>query len=208
MLPGYGEKPVAGSAASPAGETVARSSGSSWLYSTLTVIARPGSSVDSRRTTAPISWPGARGTHIELASSASAVLTPTNGARLGTIAGAFVSWKKKTCDRPSPSQRAASPELCSSACTSPWPCGFACSRYASSGSSASRASLSASAGTFCCLISVSCPGASSPKLPFALSSAAVASCVSSEVMIASGRKPRGGDVRACRLRIWRAYSSK
>ena len=96
------------------------------------------------------------------------------------------AWKKKTHWRPSRSQRRARPDVCSSACTSPWPCGLACSAYASSGSSASRAALSASAGTFSCLMSVSWPGAVRPNRSCAASSASVAACVSSDVMIASG----------------------
>jgi hypothetical protein len=42
MFPGYGEYPVVGSLTSPSGWPEARSSGSSWLYSTLRTICDPG----------------------------------------------------------------------------------------------------------------------------------------------------------------------
>ena len=164
--------------------------------------------VDSRRTTAPISGRARARTHIELAPSASAVLTPTNGAGLGTRrARSCPGRRRRTCAR----RRASGPRAPSCAAARARRRGRAASPGAGTRrrarARAARVST-ASAGTFCCLISVSCPGASSPKLALSASSAAVASCVSSDVMIASGRKPRGARLRACSARIWRARGGR
>mmetsp|Transcript_19213 Transcript_19213/g.62570 ORF Transcript_19213/g.62570 Transcript_19213/m.62570 type:complete len:229 (+) Transcript_19213:1975-2661(+) len=182
MLPGYGEKPVEGSFTSPSGETVARKSGSSWLYSTLTVISRPVLAF-LRRVMAPIASFALRGTASELTSSFCFTLTPRVAGTTLKMSP-FVSWKKTTCPYPASAQLFASPLRCSSECTSPWPCGFIWSTYGESFSSARRASLSDRHATFSCFMRCTC-SCLSPKLSFAAKTSAVAECVSSDVIIAS-----------------------
>mmetsp|Transcript_5616 Transcript_5616/g.15698 ORF Transcript_5616/g.15698 Transcript_5616/m.15698 type:complete len:255 (+) Transcript_5616:805-1569(+) len=181
-LPGNGEKPVVGSFTSPSsGEMVARSSGSSWLYSTLMVSSSPLASFTSL-VMAPAASPAVRGTQMEFMSRSSERETPSAG-RMELSTSALVSWKKKSHSTPAASQSLSSPCLSSRWCTSPWPCGLVSTVYASA--MASDALLSASAGTFSCFTMVSC-SAGRPKLSFSASSARVRASVSSEVMMASG----------------------
>mmetsp|Transcript_55931 Transcript_55931/g.137080 ORF Transcript_55931/g.137080 Transcript_55931/m.137080 type:complete len:260 (-) Transcript_55931:644-1423(-) len=151
MLPGKGEHPVAGSATSPPLYcSVERSSGSSWLYSTLTVYTRP--SPCSSLQIAPTASPGVRGTHTELTSKLWVALTPrTAGSARKMIP--FVSWKKTTHLTPASAHLRASPVWCISVCTSPCPCGFV---SITPPLHAKDAELSLRAGTLFCFIIVTC----------------------------------------------------
>mmetsp|Transcript_13425 Transcript_13425/g.32806 ORF Transcript_13425/g.32806 Transcript_13425/m.32806 type:complete len:205 (+) Transcript_13425:1763-2377(+) len=153
MLPGKGEKPVE-SLESPLGCVVARSSGSSWLYSTLMVSVLP--SLCLRAAMAPMASLARRGTARLFMSYPWRALTPS-AAVSARNTSALVSWKKHTHLSPSLCQRLARPEECSSACTSPWPWGLVCTAHLSAGSIARCASLSVRHATFSCLISVTWP---------------------------------------------------
>mmetsp|Transcript_10436 Transcript_10436/g.25544 ORF Transcript_10436/g.25544 Transcript_10436/m.25544 type:complete len:205 (+) Transcript_10436:819-1433(+) len=150
MLPGKGELP-ASLFTSPFWLMVARSSGSSWLYSTFTVICRP--SVWVSCVMAPIASLALRGTHSELNTKPLSLLTPSApGTTRNT--SELVSWKNTTHFLPAADHLLSSPLVCSSACTSPWPCGLVCSVYGSAASTARCALLSSRHGTFSCLMSV------------------------------------------------------
>ena len=70
-----------GSATSPSGDTVARSSGSSWLYSTHSVISRPSAACVSFAIP-PMACFGRRGTAIELTARLRSTDTPRNAGRV------------------------------------------------------------------------------------------------------------------------------
>ena len=74
LSPGKGDHPLS-SLTSPSGLTVARSRGSSWLYSTLMVMLLPLRSL-RRRVMPPMASPALRGTHSELTSYPFLALTP------------------------------------------------------------------------------------------------------------------------------------
>mmetsp|Transcript_16550 Transcript_16550/g.56294 ORF Transcript_16550/g.56294 Transcript_16550/m.56294 type:complete len:200 (+) Transcript_16550:718-1317(+) len=152
MLPGKGESPVASSFTSPSGLMVERSSGSSWLYSTFTVMSRGGSAPPPvSLAMAPTACLALRGMASEFTSRPSSTLTPSMA---GSVQNArpFVSWKKTTHSTPDSSHLAAVPVECMRACTSPWPWGLDSTSYGDL--AAMRASLSMSAATFSCFMSV------------------------------------------------------
>mmetsp|Transcript_25186 Transcript_25186/g.67523 ORF Transcript_25186/g.67523 Transcript_25186/m.67523 type:complete len:260 (-) Transcript_25186:540-1319(-) len=151
-LAGKGEKPVA-SGASPA-LPEARSSASSWLYSTL-ITSGAAPSGRSSLQMAPAASPATRGT-VTLAIERPLRSHTPSVAGIALNASAFVSWKNTTYRRPSAAKRGSKPDACSSVCTSPWPCGLVCSRKGSSPSRAKRPSLSASDGTFDCVMKSTC----------------------------------------------------
>mmetsp|Transcript_61974 Transcript_61974/g.145773 ORF Transcript_61974/g.145773 Transcript_61974/m.145773 type:complete len:212 (-) Transcript_61974:585-1220(-) len=201
MLPGKGELPVAGSLTSPpANSLVVLSSGSSWLYSTLTVTTRP-SECESLQMP-PTASPGVRGTHTELMSIFLDAETPsTLGSARKMIP--LVSWKKTTHLTPEDDHFSTSPVWCMSVCTSPWPCGLV---WMTPSLTDIRASLSISAGTlFCFMIVIWSSGM--PKFPLSASSLTVSWCVSSLVMIASGIL-RLLPFSACIARMCLTYSSR
>mmetsp|Transcript_18267 Transcript_18267/g.29176 ORF Transcript_18267/g.29176 Transcript_18267/m.29176 type:complete len:205 (-) Transcript_18267:720-1334(-) len=152
MLPGNGDAPWS-LLTSPSALMVARSRGSSWLYSTLTVILRPSTCVSSAM--APMASLALRGTHSELKTNPFSALTPSApGTTRNT--NELVSWKNTTHRLPAALHLDSRPEVCSSAWTSPWPWGLVCNLYGSVPATANRASLSVRHGTFSCLMRVTC----------------------------------------------------
>mmetsp|Transcript_7022 Transcript_7022/g.9965 ORF Transcript_7022/g.9965 Transcript_7022/m.9965 type:complete len:200 (-) Transcript_7022:475-1074(-) len=198
MLPGKGEWPVVGSFSSPMPAPCARSSGSSWLYSTLTVISSP-LALCTSRAMAPMACFAARWMASELTSSESALLTPSMAGSVSS-ARALVSCRNTAQRKPRCSHEAAVPVLCISECTSPCPWGLASSRYLLSAASASLASLEIRAGTFPCRRSVIW-SLRSPKLALLASNAAVFSAVSSLTIMASGSGHSSLPYRDCIARI-------
>mmetsp|Transcript_7195 Transcript_7195/g.30649 ORF Transcript_7195/g.30649 Transcript_7195/m.30649 type:complete len:245 (+) Transcript_7195:694-1428(+) len=195
MFPGNGEPPFS-SFTSPSGLIVARSKGSSWLYSTFTVILRPSRCASSAM--APMASFALRGTHSELNWKPFSLDTPrAPGTTRNT--SELVSWKNTIHFFPAAAHFFRRPLVCSSACTSPWPCGLVCNAYASSFASAKCASLFVRQGTFSCLMSVTCSG-DAPKNALRSSKSNVLACVSSEVMMASGIS-FPSPARACSARM-------
>mmetsp|Transcript_8619 Transcript_8619/g.38023 ORF Transcript_8619/g.38023 Transcript_8619/m.38023 type:complete len:205 (+) Transcript_8619:940-1554(+) len=152
MLPGKGETPLS-LLTSPSLFIVARRSGSSWLYSTFTVILRPSVWVSS--VMAPIASFALRGTQSELNTNPFCLETPrAPGTTRKT--SELVSWKKTTHFLPAALHLSRSPLVWSSAWTSPWPWGLVWRVYGSVSLSARCASLLVRHGTFSCLMRVTC----------------------------------------------------
>ena len=122
MFPGNGEAPLS-LLTSPSLLIVARRSGSSWLYSTFTVIFRPSVWVSS--VMAPMASLALRGTQSELNTNPFCLDTPSAPGTTRKTSE-LVSWKKTTHFLPAALHLERSPLVWSSAWTSPWPWGLVC----------------------------------------------------------------------------------